>query len=145
MILFPLSQIQIHGPVCLSENVDCIVVNDRHSADTAMRELLDEFVTRNKCNLIWMERADRIDYPSFTHAPAHFPPFIPPPALPAPMFAAAPLPPGNHNNNNNIIMIWACAVCIGKAVAILHFVCERESDRYNIASSPGNFYVNKKI
>ena len=122
MISIPILQIQIHGPVCLSENVDCIVVNDRHGADTAMRELLDEFVTKNKCNLIWMERADRIDYPSFTHAPAHFPPFVPPPALPAPVFAAAPLPPGNHN----MTLIWACAVCIGNAVAILHSVCVSE-------------------
>ena len=82
----PFPQIQIHGPVCLSENVDCIVVNDRHSADTAMRELLDEFVTKNKCNLIWMERDDRIDYPSFTCAPTHVSPFIPPP----PIYSAVP-------------------------------------------------------
>lgn len=87
----PFTQIQIHGPVCLSENIDCIVVNDRHSADTAMRELLDEFVTKNECNLIWMERDDRIDYPSFTHTPTPIPSFIP---LPTPTYPLAVLPPG---------------------------------------------------
>ena len=89
----PFSQIQIHGPLCLSENVDCIVVNERHGADEAMRDLLDRFVSKNKCNLIWMEKADRVDYPSFTHAPAaaHFPSIIPPPV---PVFASLPIPPG---------------------------------------------------
>ena len=94
--------------MCLSENVDCIVVNDRHGADTAMRELLDEFVTKNKCNLIWMERADRIDYPSFTHvyAPALGPSFVPL-ALPAPTmsYAAPAAPPG-------ISLMCSVSVCV---------------------------------
>lgn len=94
----PFVQIQIHGPVCLSENVDCIVVNERHSADPTMKELLDQFVSRNKCNLIWMEPADRIDYPSFTHAPAvaaGFSLFVPPPL---PIFSAPALPaPGTYS------------------------------------------------
>lgn len=81
--------------MCLSENVDCIVANDRHSADTAMRELLDQFVAKNKCNLIWMERADRIDYPSFTRAPIHIGSSVLAPPLPLPVYAApAALPPG---------------------------------------------------
>ena len=87
---FPFPQIQIHGPVCLSENVDCIVVNDRHSSDPAMRELLDQFVDRNKCNLIWMEPGGRIDYPSFTHAPAHLASLAPPHP---PLYAPPIIPP----------------------------------------------------
>ena len=85
----PFPQIQIHGPVCLSENVDCIVVNDRHSFDPAMKELLEQFVDRNKCNLIWMEPIGRIDYPSFTHAPTHLPSLAPP----HPPIFAPPIPP----------------------------------------------------
>ncbi len=53
-------QVQIHGPVCLSENVECIVVNERHQNDTNIKKLLNEFVEKNSCNLIWM---DNVDYP----------------------------------------------------------------------------------
>ena len=52
------TQVQIHGPVSLSENVECIVVNARHQADTRIGSLLDLFVERNKCNLIWMDPDD---------------------------------------------------------------------------------------
>ena len=52
-------------PVCLSENVDCIVVNDRHSGDPEIGRLLDVFVERNKCNLIWMEPESELTYPTF--------------------------------------------------------------------------------
>ena len=51
-------QVQIHGPVSLSENVECIVVNARHQADTWIGSLLDLFVEQNKCNLIWMDPDD---------------------------------------------------------------------------------------
>ena len=51
-------QVQIHGPVSLSENVECIVVNARHQADTRIGSLLDLFVEQNKCNLIWMDSDD---------------------------------------------------------------------------------------
>ena len=51
-------QVQIHGPVSLSENVECIVVNARHQADTRIGSLLDLFVEQNKCNLIWMDPDD---------------------------------------------------------------------------------------
>lgn len=53
-------KVQIHGPVCLSENVDCIVVNHRHRGDRKMEEMLDKFVERNGCNMIWMD--DHHDY-----------------------------------------------------------------------------------
>ena len=48
-------QVQIHGPVCLSENVECIVVNDRFRGNELIEKQLEEFVTKNNCNLIWME------------------------------------------------------------------------------------------
>ena len=49
---------QIHGPVCLSENVECIVVNDRFHGNERVEKQLEEFVTKNNCNLIWMEPDD---------------------------------------------------------------------------------------
>ena len=52
------TQVQIHGPVCLSENVECIVANHRHHGDTSIETLLEEFVKRNGCNLIWMDPDD---------------------------------------------------------------------------------------
>ena len=55
---FPHNQVQIHGPVCLSENVECIVVNERFRGNELIEKQLDEFVTKNKCNLIWMEPDD---------------------------------------------------------------------------------------
>ncbi|KAL5470702.1 hypothetical protein EMCRGX_G028707 [Ephydatia muelleri] len=51
-------EVQIHGPVCLSENVECIVANHRHHGDTSIETLLEEFVKRNGCNLIWMDPDD---------------------------------------------------------------------------------------
>ena len=51
-------QVQIHGPVSLSENVECIVVNPRHKRDSLTTKLLDRFVEQNKCNLIWMDPDD---------------------------------------------------------------------------------------
>ena len=45
---------QVHGPVSLSENIDCIVVNARHRGNKAIETLLDKFIERNNCNLIWM-------------------------------------------------------------------------------------------
>lgn len=58
-------QVQIHGPVSLSENVDCIVVNERHKSCPVTVKLLEEFVEKNQCNLIWMEPLASIDYPRF--------------------------------------------------------------------------------
>lgn len=63
-------QVQIHGPVSLSENVDCIVVHEQHKSNSAMRSMLDKFVDKNKCNLIWMEPIESIDYPSFGPIPS---------------------------------------------------------------------------
>lgn len=57
MLVFP-TQVQIHGPVSLSENVECIVVNPRHQGDPRTTSLLDRFVEQNKCNLIWMDPDD---------------------------------------------------------------------------------------
>lgn len=51
-------KVQIHGPVCLSENVDCIVVNCRFRRDARVRELLKDFVQTNGCNMIWMDAAE---------------------------------------------------------------------------------------
>jgi len=51
-------EVQIHGPVSLSENVECIVVNPRHKKDSVTTKLLDRFVEQNKCNLIWMDPDD---------------------------------------------------------------------------------------
>lgn len=48
-------QVQIHGPVCLSENVDCIVANSRHRTDKKVVKMLEKFIERNHCNLIWMD------------------------------------------------------------------------------------------
>jgi len=44
--------------VCLSENVDCIVVNSRFRRDARVKELLKEFMQRNGCNMIWMDAAE---------------------------------------------------------------------------------------
>lgn len=51
-------EVQIHGPVSLSENVECIVVNARHQGDSRITRLLDRFVKQNECNLIWMDHDD---------------------------------------------------------------------------------------
>ncbi|KAI6652321.1 hypothetical protein LOD99_7336 [Oopsacas minuta] len=48
-------EVQIHGPVSLSDNVECIVVNQRHRTDKKINKLLEKFITDNKCNLIWMD------------------------------------------------------------------------------------------
>ena len=61
---FYFEQIQIHGPVCLSENVECIVDNSRHSGDTDIGDMLEEFVKRSGCSLIWMEPEDSHSYPT---------------------------------------------------------------------------------
>lgn len=79
-------QVQIHGPVCLSENVDCIVVNERHIGDSTITDLLERFVERNKCNLLWMDPIESVGYPALDLPPL-VPPLIPtetfPPSLPA--------------------------------------------------------------
>lgn len=59
-------QVQIHGPVSLSENVECIVVNPRHQKDSLTTKLLDRFVEQNKCNLIWMDPDDLTGAVSFS-------------------------------------------------------------------------------
>ena len=65
-------QVQIHGPVSLSENVECIVVNPRHKTDSLSTKLLDRFVEQNKCNLIWMDPDDLTEaVPSSSGATAH--------------------------------------------------------------------------
>ncbi|XP_022793694.1 uncharacterized protein LOC111332596 [Stylophora pistillata] len=51
-------EVQIHGPVSLSENVECIVVNSRHRKDPRITNMLDCFVKQNNCNLIWMDPDD---------------------------------------------------------------------------------------
>jgi hypothetical protein len=54
--------VQIHGPVCLSENVECIVANPRHKNDQRIVQMLNKFVKMNNCNLIWMDlvHTDRV-------------------------------------------------------------------------------------
>lgn len=47
---------QIHGPVSFLENIDCIVVNHRHRGDRKVEKLLNEFIEKNNCNLIWMTK-----------------------------------------------------------------------------------------
>lgn len=49
-------EVQIHGPVSLSENVECIVVNERHRSNVNMIKDLDTFIKNNNCNLIWMDQ-----------------------------------------------------------------------------------------
>jgi len=67
-------QVQIHGPVSLSENVECIVVNPRHKRDLLTTKLLDRFVKQNKCNLIWMDPDDLIGAMSSSlGATGHYP------------------------------------------------------------------------
>ena len=51
-------QIQIHGPVSLSENVECIVVNSRRHKDQRIMNMLDRFMEQNNFNLIWMDPND---------------------------------------------------------------------------------------
>jgi hypothetical protein len=67
-VIFVYKEVQIHGPVCLSENVECVVANNRHRGNAAITTMLDEFVKRNSCNLIWMdpEAAAESAYPSLT-------------------------------------------------------------------------------
>ena len=48
-------EVQIHGPVSLTDNVECIVVNQRHRTDKNMNKLLRQFIDINKCNMIWMD------------------------------------------------------------------------------------------
>jgi hypothetical protein len=61
-------QVQIHGPVSLSDNVDCLVVNERHKSCPTVQGLLEKFVEKNRCNLIWMEPVGNINYPRFEEA-----------------------------------------------------------------------------
>ena len=56
-----LTQVQIHGPICLSENLDCIVVNARFKYTPHIKSLLEIFVKKNNCNLIWMDAVESID------------------------------------------------------------------------------------
>ena len=67
-------QVQIHGPVSLSENVECIVVNPRHESDLLITKLLNRFVEQNKCNLIWMDPDDLTGATPFSFgATGHYP------------------------------------------------------------------------
>jgi len=67
-------EVQIHGPVSLSENVECIVVNPRHSKDSLTTKRLDRFVEQNKCNLIWMDPDDLTGATPFSFgAVGHYP------------------------------------------------------------------------
>ena len=59
LLYYSPAQVQIHGPVSLSENVECIVVNPRHQKESLTSKLLDRFVEQNKCNLIWMDPDDQ--------------------------------------------------------------------------------------
>ena len=71
-------QVQIHGPVSLSENVECIVVNPRHEKDSLITKLLDRFVEQNKCNLIWMDPDDFTGAAPFSFgATGHYPSAMP--------------------------------------------------------------------
>ena len=48
------------------------MVNNRHAGDTAVGNMLDEFVKRNSCNLIWMEPEEaESSYPSFSRSNNH--------------------------------------------------------------------------
>ena len=47
-------EVQIHGPIELAEHLECIVVNPRHKSDPKTKELLENFIAKNKCNMIWM-------------------------------------------------------------------------------------------
>ena len=38
-------------------------MNDRHMCDTSIKKLLDKFVEKNKCNLIWMEPESTVSHP----------------------------------------------------------------------------------
>lgn len=71
-------QVQIHGPVSLSENVECIVVNPRHQRDSLTTKLLDRFVEQNNCNLIWMDPDDlTVVAPFSCGATGHYPSAMP--------------------------------------------------------------------
>ena len=49
-------QVYIHGPVSLSENVDCIVANSRHRNEPRIVQLLNKFVKKNQCKLVWRDQ-----------------------------------------------------------------------------------------
>uniref|UniRef100_A0A1X7UQE6 Uncharacterized protein n=1 Tax=Amphimedon queenslandica TaxID=400682 RepID=A0A1X7UQE6_AMPQE len=59
-------EVQVHGPVSLSENIDCIVVNARYRGNKTIESLLDKFIEKNNCNLIWMSSDE-----SSTVGPTH--------------------------------------------------------------------------
>ena len=74
-------QVQIHGPVSLSENVDCIVANSCHRTYPKTVLLLNKFVEKNQCKLVWMDQLPHL-------------PDIPSPSIPVsrPRPSASPIP-----------------------------------------------------
>jgi len=48
-------EVQYHGPVQFSRDVEAIVVHGRHASDKAMMKLVQQFCEKNKCNMILQE------------------------------------------------------------------------------------------
>jgi hypothetical protein len=47
-----------HGPVDFAQDIEAVVVHHRHRGDKSMVNMIEQFATKNKCNVIWMEPGD---------------------------------------------------------------------------------------
>lgn len=51
-------EVQFHGPIEFSRDVEAIVVHSRHKTDKAMMAMVEEFRKNNHCNVVFMEPDD---------------------------------------------------------------------------------------
>jgi len=52
-------EVQFHGPIEFSRDVEALVVAPRHKGDARMAEMIEQFATKNHINVIWQEEEDR--------------------------------------------------------------------------------------
>ena len=48
-------EVQIHGPVRLREDVDALVLHERHKASFEMRRLAEEFGKKHQVSVLYMD------------------------------------------------------------------------------------------
>ena len=48
-------EVQIHGPVRLREDVDALVLHERHKASPEMRRLTEEFRKKHQISVLYMD------------------------------------------------------------------------------------------
>ncbi len=48
-------EVQIHGPVRLNMDIECVFINPRHKNDPEMMKLVDQFVSKNQLNMVFIE------------------------------------------------------------------------------------------